>query len=265
MSVAAWCWPPGDRDAWARPSSYSPSVARRCSTSPWPRPGGGARPGGGGARRGRGAGAGAGRPDRHRAGAQPGLRRRLCHLDPVGTGARARRRGGGRAAARRPAGCHRRHDPRAASPAPVATPSASVPTTTDPVTRCGSIAACSRPFAACTATRPCGSWSTPARAWSGSRCRARCPGRRHLGRLPGAAGVGRMNRRPGVARRRTPRASTSTTTSPTTASRRPSSCRCGWGCRCCSRESRASARPRPRGCWPRCSAHRWSGCSATRG
>ena len=32
-------WPPADRDAWARPSSCSPSVARRCSTPPCPRPG----------------------------------------------------------------------------------------------------------------------------------------------------------------------------------------------------------------------------------
>ena len=161
----------------ARPSSYSPSVARRCSTSPWPRP---AR-----RRSTRWSSRSAVPRTRSRArvdltgierGAQPRLRRRLRDLDPVGAGARA-------ATTRRGSCCCS------------ATSRASRVETIHALVagaRGHAVGVCAyddgpghplwfdrqhvrRPFAACTATRPCGSWSTPARTWSGSRCRARCP------------------------------------------------------------------------------------------
>ena len=71
---------------------------------------------------------------------EPGLRRRLRHLDPVG----ARRtcattRTGSCCCSATSRGVTRRDHPRARSPAPAATPSASARTTTGSATRCGSI------------------------------------------------------------------------------------------------------------------------------
>ena len=219
----------------------------------------------------------AGRPTQVRArvdltgvdvGAQPRLRRRLRHLDPAGAGRTCADDAEGVVLllGDQP-GVTVDDDRRRWSPAPAATPSACLRVRRRPrspvVVRSEHVR---DPSPACTATRRSGSWSTPARTWPGSAVAGPgAPRRRHLGRLPGAARGRPDERRPGVAPTTSAAGSTSTTTSPTRASPPRCSSRCGSGCRCCSRASPASARPRPRRCWPRRSTHRWSGCSATRG